>query len=377
MSRPYDLILFGATGFTGQLVADYLAQQPQSTFKWAIAGRNAGKLATVKAKLPDAVGVISADTSDPASLSAMTAQARVVISTVGPYIKYGIPLVEACIATETDYADITGEPEFVNKLLVEHDAAAREKGIRIVNCCGFDSIPHDFGAYFTAQFLPDGQPAQLEGFVSASGTFSGGTWHSAVEAMSRMRDQAKTPRPKSERKVGGIKSGVHYEKEIRGWAVPFPTIDPQIVLRSAAELSEYGTEFRYGHYVRIPKWYQVAAGGVGMTFVASMAQFKPTRNLLLKVRQPGDGPDEEQRANAHFRVMFIGQAGDKRVITEVTGGDPGYGETSKMLAETGLSLAFDELPDVSGVLTPVVALRDPLMKRLQAAGIQFNLLQEN
>ncbi|MGB1251267.1 MAG: saccharopine dehydrogenase family protein [Candidatus Promineifilaceae bacterium] len=375
MTRPYDLILFGATGFTGQLVADYLAQQPQTTLKWAIAGRNATKLAAVKSKLPEAVGVISADTTNAIALRRMTAQAKVVISTVGPYIKYGIPLVEACIETGTDYADITGEPEFVNHLLIELDARAREKGVRIVNCCGFDSIPHDFGAYFTAKLLPDDQPAKIEGFVSASGTFSGGTWHSAVEAMGRMRQQAKTPKRTTKRKVRGVKAGVHYENEIQGWAVPFPTIDPQIVLRSAAELPDYGSEFSYGHYIRIPKWYQVALGGVGITAVTGLAQLKPTRKLLLNLRKPGDGPDAAQREAASFRVMFVGTAGDKRVVMQVSGGDPGYGETSKMLAETGLSLAFDELPERSGILTPVVALREPLLHRLQAAGMKFEVLQ--
>lgn len=375
MSRTYDLILFGATGFTGQLVAGYLAQQPQERLRWAIAGRNVQKLAQVKAELPDEVGVISADSGDAAALQAMTAQTRVVISTVGPYIKYGLPLVEACIATGTHYADITGEPEFVNKLLSEHDAAARAKGVRIVNCCGFDSIPHDFGAYFTAKQLPNDRPIKIEGFVSASGTFSGGTWHSAIEAMSRLGKQSDTPKPQSARSVKGVRTGVRYEKAIQGWAVPLPTIDPAIVLRSGAELVEYGSAFQYGHYARIPKWYQVAAGGVGLSVVAGMAQFKPTRNLLLKLRQPGDGPDEATRANSKFRVTFIGTAGDKRVVTEVSGGDPGYGETSKMLAESGLSLAFDDLPERAGVVTPVVAMQDALLNRLQAAGIQFKVVE--
>lgn len=377
MTRLYDLILFGATGFTGQLVADYLAKQPQDSLNWAIAGRNAQKLAQVKATLPDGVGVISADSADLTALQAMTAQTKVIISTVGPFIKYGVPLVEACIATGTHYADITGEPEFVNKLLTEYDAPAREKGVKIVNCCGFDSIPHDFGAYFTTQLLPNDQPIKIEGFVSGSGTMSGGTWHSAIEAMGNLRSQNKAPQRQSSRKVRGIKTGIHYERQINGWAVPMPTIDPQIVLRSGAELDEYGTQFEYGHYIRVPKWYQIAAGGVGMSLVVGLAQFKPTRNLLMQFRKPGEGPDAETRAKSKFRVTFIGTAGNKRVVTEVSGGDPGYGETSKMLAESGLCLAFDTLPDRAGVLTPVVAMGDLLMHRLQNAGMVFALLEEN
>ncbi len=195
--RTYDVVVFGATGFTGRLVAEYLAASNES-FRWAIAGRSAGKLARVKADsgLGDDVGVIAADSSDSGSLAAMAEQTRVVLTAVGPYQKYGEPLVAACVEAGTDYADITGEPEFVGGLIERYDEAAREKGVRVVNCCGFDSIPHDLGAYMMAQELSsnNGSPVVLEGFVSASGKMSGGTWQSAVNAMGRARQQLKRPK---------------------------------------------------------------------------------------------------------------------------------------------------------------------------------------
>ena len=196
--RTYDIVAFGATGFTGKLVAQYLAASEES-FRWAIAGRSADKLAAVKDELglSDEVGVIEADSGDPASLAAMAEQTRVVLTTVGPFQKYGEPVVAACVASGTDYVDITGEPEFVNDLIRRHDEPARDAGVHIVNCCGFDSIPHDLGAYMMVQELhklSNGSPVRLEGFVSASGKFSGGTWQSAVNAMGRARQQLKRPK---------------------------------------------------------------------------------------------------------------------------------------------------------------------------------------
>ncbi len=378
--RPYDVVAFGATGFTGKLVAEYLSGSEES-FRWAIAGRNAEKLGKVKADLglDDEVGVIAADAGDPASLVAMAGETRVVLTTVGPYQKYGEPLVAACVEAGTDYADITGEPEFVGGLIERHDEAAREKGVRIVNCCGFDSIPHDLGAYMMAQELsPTGAPVKLEGFVSASGKFSGGTWQSAVNAMGRARRQLKTPkRPASGgRKVGGIKARPRYEDAVRGWVAPMPTIDPQVVLRSARALPVYGQEFRYGHYVRVGGFAKLAALGLGVGTVFGLAQLPPTRKLLLGLRQSGEGPTPEERARSKFRVTFVGTAGDRRVVGEASGGDPGYGETSKMVAESALCLALDResLPKRYGVVTTAEAMGDRLLQRLRAAGLRFEIL---
>ncbi len=383
--RTYDVIAFGATGFTGKLVAQYLAASEES-FRWAIAGRSADKLATVKDELGlgDDVGVIAADSGDPASLVAMAEQTRVVLTTVGPYQKYGGPLVAACVEAGSDYVDITGEPEFVSGLIRRHDAAARDAGLRIVNCCGFDSIPHDLGAYMMVQKLhelSDGAPVVLEGFVSASGKFSGGTWQSAVGAMGRARHQLRTPkRPTTGgRKVGGLRTRPRYESAVKGWVAPMPTIDPQIVLRSARALDVYGRSFRYGHYVRVGSFAKLMALGVGVSSVFGLAQLPPTRKMLLKLRQSGEGPTAEERARSKFRVTFVGKTGGHTVLGEASGGDPGYGETSKMVAESALCLALDrdQLPESYGILTTAEAMGDRLTERLRDAGLGFEILKRS
>ncbi|MCP3961182.1 MAG: saccharopine dehydrogenase [bacterium] len=379
-NRPYDVIVFGATGFTGKLVAEYLASNSRESPRWAIAGRSAERLAAVKSELAlsEEIATITADSSDQGSLRAMAEQARVVLTTVGPYQKYGGPLVAACVEAGTDYVDITGEPEFVNGVIEHHDDEARDKGLRIVNCCGFDSIPHDLGAYVMVQQFPDDATVKLEGFVSASGKFSGGTWQSAVNAMGRARQQLRGPRkaPTGDRKVRGLKTRARREAAVKGWVAPMPTIDPLVVLRSARALPVYGREFRYGHYIRVGSLAKLLALGVGVGSVFGLAQLKPTRNLLLKMRQSGDGPTPEERARGKFRVTFLGTADGQRVIGEASGGDPGYGETSKMVAESALCLALDreQLPERFGVLTPAAAMADRLLERLRAAGLRFEIL---
>ncbi len=380
--RPFDVVVFGATGFTGRLVAAYLAAKDEP-FTWAIAGRSSGKLAAVRSELglADDVGVIVADGGDRDALEAMASQARVVLTTVGPYQKYGGPLVAACVAAATDYADITGEPEFVNGVIERHDEVARERRLRIVNCCGFDSIPHDLGAYMMVQEFSDDAEVELEGFVSASGKLSGGTWQSAVNAMGRARHQGRSPRRSvaAGRTVRGLPTRVRYEKAVRGWVTPMPTIDPQVVLRSARELPVYGKTFRYGHYLRVGSLAKLGALGVGLGSVFALAQLPPTHSLLLKLKSSGEGPTPEERERGRFRVTFVGSGGGRRVVGEASGGDPGYGETSKMVAESALCLALDReaLPERFGVLTPAVAMGEKLLERLRAAGMRFEILSRD
>jgi len=382
--RSYDIVVFGATGFTGGLTAEYLARNAPASLRWALAGRNMAKLEAVRERLKAIkpgladLPLLSADSGDAASLKRVAELTRCVITTVGPYILHGEPLVAACAAAGTDYVDLTGEPEFVDLMWLRYHEQARHSGARIVHCCGFDSIPHDLGAYFTVQQLPENTPITLQGFVRAGGTFSAGTYHSAVNAMGRARlymktrkeRQAKEERPAG-RKIGSLKSSVHFDKELKTWVVPFPTIDPQVVRRSAAALDRYGPDFRYAHFVQVKRLASVAGliGGVGTLF--TLAQLKFTRDWLLSMKTSGEGPTPEQRAKAWFRVRFVGEGGGKRVVTEVTGGDPGYGETSKMLAESALCLAFDDLPKRSGQLTPAAAMGNALIERLQKNGIKF------
>lgn len=384
--RKFDIVLFGATGFTGGLTAEYLARNGGTT-RWALAGRNPDKLKLIRARLADinpackALDLLEADVEDIASIQKIAQSAKVVITTVGPYIKYGEPLVAACAEAGTDYVDLTGEPEFVDSMWLKYHEVAKKSGARIIHACGFDSIPHDLGAYFTVQQLPEGVPLKVEGFVRAGGDFSGGTFHSAVTAFSRMREYARVSKQRRARekypdgrKIGSTRQTIRYNETLKSWVVPFPSVDPQIVRRSAVALDRYGPEFRYGHYVMVKKASGVAklVGGVSLLFAA--AQLKFTRDKVLKFKDPGQGPSEAQRAKSWFKVSFFGEGGGKTVRTEVTGGDPGYGETSKMLAESALCLAHDKLPKTAGSVTPVQAMGDALIARLQKAGIGFTVV---
>lgn len=387
--RELDIALFGATGFTGGLTAEYLARHGGPDLRWAVVGRNREKLAALGERLAALGGEtpaprqLEASLGDAASLEAMARAARVVVTTVGPYSRWGEPVVAACVAGEADYVDITGEPEFVDRIRRTHGPVAEEKGLRLVSCCGFDSIPHDLGALFTVRQLPPDLPIRLQGIVSAKGTYSGGTWQSAVEAMGRYfsdrrakRRIPRRPRVEGERKVRPLAAKVHYEKQVKGWVAPMPTIDPVIVLRSARVLEDFGPDFRYGHFMRVGSLPNLAIGGAMVGGVFALAQLSPTRKLLLGFRQSGEGPDEATRGRSKFRVTFLGEAGEHRVVTEVRGGDPGYGETSKMLAESALCLARDRqrLPERHGHLTPAAAMADPLLERLQAAGLVFEVV---
>ena len=385
--RSYDIVLFGATGFTGALTAEYLAKNAPPALRWALAGRNTEKLKMVRARLADLnpackeLPLLEADAGDPAALKRVAEAAKVVITTVGPYLKYGEPLVAACAAAGTDYVDLTGEPEFVDLMWLRYHEQARQTGARIVHSCGFDSIPHDLGAYFTVLQLPEGVPLTVNGYVRVGGEFSGGTLHSAVNQFSRMREYARVSKQRrarerwpAGRKIGSAPQGIRFEPRLNSWVVPFPTIDPQIVRRSAAALDRYGPQFRYGHYIQIKKLGGVAKLIAGVGVVIAGAQLPFTRNKLLQMKQPGQGPSEEMRRKSWFRVHFSGTGGDKEVRCEVSGGDPGYSETSKMLAESALCLALDALPSCAGSVTTAQAMGDALIARLQKAGIQFKVL---
>ncbi len=385
--RTYDLVLFGATGFTGGLTADYLAANAPTTLRWALVGRNRAKLEGVAARLaaarPNASvpELVVADAADASALAEVAASTKVVVTTVGPYMLYGAPLVAACAAAGTDYVDLTGEPEFVDRMWTDHHAEAERSGARLVHCCGFDSIPHDLGAYFTVKRLPEGVPLRVDGHVRSNAEFSGGTYHSAINAFARGRQTiaAAKERKRAEQRPAGrqIHSAgfaVRRDAELGGWVAPLPTIDGAVVRRSAAALERYGPDFTYGHHLVSKHLATLGAltGGVGA--MAVLAPLPPTRKLLLKLKSPGEGPSEERRERSWFKVTFVGEGGGERVVTEVSGGDPGYTETAKMLAESGLCLAFDELPATAGQVTTATAMGDALTERLQRAGIEFRVL---
>lgn len=385
--RDHDLVLFGATGFTGGLTAEYLARHAPPGARWALAGRDQRKLEMLREKLSavndelTSLPLLRADVSDPASLRKVAESAKVVATTVGPYIHYGEPLVAACADTGTDYADLCGEPEFVDRMFLAHHTRAAKTGARLVHACGFDSIPHDLGALYTVSQLPPGEPIRLDGYVRAGGMPSGGTFLSALTGFSRLpstfraakeRDAAE-PRPVG-RKVRAPLGKPHRAPGDGSWAVPLPTIDPMIVERSAAALDAYGPDFTYRHFAAVKRLPVLAAGAAGMGLVFAAAQLPPARRALSNLLKPGAGPSEERRSRSWFSVRFHGEGGGRRVVTEVSGGDPGYGETAKMLAESALCLALDDLPATSGQVTTATAMGTALIDRLTDAGIRFATL---
>jgi short subunit dehydrogenase-like uncharacterized protein len=385
--RDLDLVLFGATGFTGGLTADYLVRHAPEGARLGLAGRNRAKLAAVRDRLAEidatAAGLelVEADVTDEASMAALARRARVVITTVGPYVEHGEPLVRACAEAGTDYVDLTGEPEFVDRTYVHHHETAVASGARIVHACGFDSVPHDIGVFFTVQQLPEGVPLRLWALVRSNAMLSGGTFASFVTQVSRGRQlkeasarrKAAEPRP-SGRRVRIAAKRPHRDPETGYWLVPLPTIDPSVVKRSAAALDRYGPDFSYAHYAAVKRLPTVVAGVATVGAVVAAAQLPPLRRLMVQRLPQGEGPDEERRERSWFSVQIVGEGGGRRVRTEVRGGDPGYTETAKMISECALSLAYDDNPPTSGVVTTAQAMGANLLDRLVHAGITFEVL---
>jgi short subunit dehydrogenase-like uncharacterized protein len=373
MSRQYDVVLLGASGFTGALTAEYLAKNAPADLQWAVAGRNKTKL--------EGFGkdVLYADVTDPKSLQDLAESTRIVVTTVGPYIQYGEALVAACADAGTDYLDLTGESEFVDRMYVGYHERAVETGARIIHACGFDSIPYDLGVQFTVEQLPENVPIQVNGLIRGGGRPSGGTFHTAITAFSRAKQnvEARRDRRRAElrpegRSAKAVRGKLHREQGF--WAVPLPTVDPRIVGYSARLLDRYGPDFRYAHYAAVKRLPMVAGGIGGVALLMAAAQIPPARNALLNRLKPGDGPSPERRAKSWFNVRFVGRGGGKQVITEVAGGDPGYEETAKMLGESALCLALDDLPETAGQTTTAAAMGPALRQRLIKAGMTFATL---
>lgn len=367
--RPVDITLFGATGFVGRLIAAYLVGHAPKHLRLAFAGRDRERLERLRRELRREVEVVVADVDDPASLARMAAATRVLLTTVGPYARSGEPVVRACVEQGADYLDLTGEPGFVAAIRAAHDEQARARGVLVVPCCGFDSIPTDLGVLFTVLQLPRDRPISVAGYMEGRGGFSGGTLASALGAMAapaaptrRSADARPRPRPR-----------VHFQPDLRRWGAPMPTIDPQIARRSAILRGDYGPDFSYEHYAAMPNLAAVGAAAVVLGSLVVAARLPPARALLTRLRPPGSGPSAEQRARSWFKLSFVGRAGDAQVITEVSGGDPGYDETARMAGETALCFALerDKFLVRGGVATTASSAGEALLKRLQAAGISF------
>ena len=387
--RPHDVVVLGATGFAGRLTAEYLARHAPEGCRWALAGRSPEKLARVRDELAAIdpacadLPLLRADVTDERSLRELAERSRVIATTVGPYVLHGDGLVAACAASGTDYLDLTGEPEFVDVSYVRHHATAADTGARLVHAAGFDSVPHDLGAWFTVRRLPEGAAIRLSGYVRASATFSGGTFHSLVTAVSRPRQNVTAARARREREPRDASGrhvrarlGVPHRAPFGGWAVPLPTLDPQIVARSARADARYGPDFTYSHYVALPHLRTAVGGMAGVGAITVAAQLPPARRAMLSKVPAGNGPSAERRARSWFSVTFVGEGGGEQARTRVSGGDPGYDETAKMLAESALCLAFDDLPATSGQVTTATAMGGALVDRLRDAGLAFEVLDD-
>jgi saccharopine dehydrogenase (NAD+, L-glutamate forming) len=386
-ARDLDVVLLGATGFTGALTAEYLLRHAPAGLRWGLAGRSRERLEGVRDRLAavDAAAadlpLLVADVTDAASLTDLARRTRVVITTVGPYLEHGEPLVAACAEAGTDYVDLTGEPEFVDRMYLRHHDTAVGSGARIVHACGFDSVPHDLGVMHAVGELGASGPVTVRGVVRAGAAFSGGTFHSAVMQFSRAR-QARAaaqerrrvePRPEG-RRSRAVAGKPHRDPLLGYWLVPLPTIDPSVVARSGAALESYGPDFRYSHYAGT-KTLRYAVGGIGAAAAMfGAAQVAPVRNLVLGRVAQGSGPDEARRARSWFRVDLVAEGDGRTIHTRVSGGDPGYDETAKMLAESAMCLALDDNPPTAGQVTTAQAMGPNLLARLQAAGIRFEVV---
>lgn len=386
-TRPYDIVLFGATGFAGRLTAQYLARNAPDTCRWAIAGRSRKKLAAVREDLAEInpacadLPLLLADVNEPGPLRALAGMTRVLVTTVGPYVQYGESLVAACADAGTDYLDLTGEPEFFDRCYVRYHARAVETGARIIHAAGFDSIPYDLGVLYTVQQLPADVPISVRGYIRTMAMFSGGTFATALLAASRpwQNVRARIERVRAEGRPAGRRVRTPLglpgrSRDLGTWVVPMPSLDPQIVARSAGALVAYGPDFTYRQYAAIKRLPTLIGMGAGLAPFALLAQLPPARRLLSKMLGPGDGPSEERRAKSWFSATFVGEGGGKRAVVEVAGGDPGYDETAKMLGESALCLAFDELQPTAGQVTTAIAMGDALIARLQRAGLVFQTL---
>lgn len=386
--REFDVIVFGATGFTGRLVAEYLNDQyANSDVKWAMAGRSVDKLKSVRDEkgISETVPFVVADSSQPETLADMAAQTNVVLTTVGPYQLYGTDMVKACVEAGTDYVDLCGEPAWMHDTVEVFDKQAKDTGARIVHSCGFDSIPFDLGVYFTQQAAEAkfGMPCQkIRGRVrKMKGTFSGGTAASFMATMMRAGQEPevlnwlKDPFSLVPDFNGPVQPSGHkpiHEDDLDSWSAPFimASINTKNVHRSNALLGHaYGEEFIYDEMML------TGPGEKGEQMAHAVANDK---SMAKNPPKPGEGPSKEERETGFYDVMFVGEtANGERIIAGVTGDkDPGYGSTSKMIAESALCLAQDISKEQcgGGVYTPAPVMGEALISRLQKnAGLTFTI----
>ncbi|GAA3951433.1 saccharopine dehydrogenase family protein [Gordonia caeni] len=406
MSREFDVIVYGATGFVGELTARYLAQQAPEDTKIALAGRSETKLAAVRRRLPERAAawpLVIADSDSPAALDAMCARTQVVCTTVGPYLRYGENLVIAAASAGTDYVDLTGEVPFTRFTIDKADDIAKGTGARIVNSCGFDSVPSDLGTYLLYRKAAEEDAGTLGETTLVLASFRGAVSGGTVDSMRVIAEQAKDPEmrrlllnpqalsggpgdirsaaPSSEPSDITPVDAKKVDPSLSGTLAPFfmASYNTRVVRRSDALLDDaYGPGFRYQETMFVggkPVLSTLAAGAVSVGTGIGLAamSFRPTRKLLDRLLpKPGQGPNEKTREAGHFitRTYTTTSKGRRFRSQMRADGDPGYKATAVMLGESALALALDrdQLPERAGALTPAVAMGDVLIERLRRAG---------
>ena len=402
--KEFDLVIFGATSFVGKILCEYLVgEYPESDFRWAMAARSKLKLISLRNKLGgDAVNIplIVADSFNESELKALCERTSVVISTVGPYALYGDLLIKVCAELGTDYCDLTGEVQWVRRMIAEYGETAKVSGARIINCCGFDSIPSDLGVKFLQQHALSNFGSYCEKVLmrvkASKGRPSGGTIASALNIYSEaaknsdlrkeLRDYYSLCPEGHGNKVKQRSISFEYDEFFKAWLAPFimAATNMRIVLRSNAIAKRpYTEQFEYNEAVL------TAEGKEGQRRAKRLARLSKFSSILLAVApirgivalflpKPGEGPSPEEQQAGYFDFRFVGRtnAGDEALVKVTGDRDPGYGSSAKMLAQAGLSLRYDvdktEIP--GGFWTPATAFGDKLIDRLQLhAGLIFEL----
>jgi len=400
--REFDIILWGATGFTGSLVAQHFVDTYGGDLNWAMAGRNLKKLEHVRDQLNDpSIPIIQADSHDQAGMDALASRARVICTTVGPYASYGTPLIAACAKAGTHYCDLTGEIQWMSSTIRDYQEIAQASGARIVHSCGFDSTPSDLGVFYTQQQMQNAHGMYADHVKARVGKFKGSASGGTIASMMVMMEQmSKDPKIREElenpyslnpiREQSGLDglddNRAIFDEDFGQWTSPFvmASVNARVVRRSNALADyPYGRNFRYderqltGEDTRGQKKAKNIALGSKLTPV--FMTLSPVRKLAGRfLPKPGEGPSPEEQRSGHFEMFFHGRStdGSKTIRTRVSGDrDPGYGATSRMLGESAVCLARDELSCKGGLWTPASSMGQQLIQRLEAnAGIQFELL---
>lgn len=378
--RQFDVVLYGATGFTGRQTVGYFANFAPPDLKWAIAGRNLGKLKALKSGVP----VIVADSSDQNAVDAMVKQTRVLLTTAGPFALYGTGIVDACVRFRTHYCDITGETPWVRGLIDRYHEKAAADGTRLIPLSGFDSVPSDLGAILIYGAL-GAQTATVKALFQMAGGLNGGTLASALNmaetgADKLMRDPFLLS-PGIERPLKGFErdpAAAAFDEDAKTWTAPFvmSPINTRVVRRSCQIL---GLDFAYQEYLNLegPMAGPMAVGlAAGSALLEAGLRFSPFRQFLrLVAPAPGTGPSERTMDDGWFRCQFVGHTSDGRVARALIAdkGDPGNRVTVKCLCESALALALDELPARAGFITPSTGLGNTLVNRLRRRGMELSV----